>query len=234
MLFKTIGLNVSIWVLKPCGSLSSQVCGKYYGKGVDTSFENHEEAVSVAEEGQISNPQLKMLYQRFILSVSLSFSVWSVGWGLNVGIEALWQGGCSTLKSWWVFFCYTKPILPCFHSRPLSRSVTTFAPLFPFRHLQLEPLFHSLRPFVVSHSSLHFPIVSILPHPLLISFLSLHSYSGFVTLLLFHFASRWLQFSSSIALQIQLLAYVPLQSVPWTSSESSYLVEVSVCDTLVL
>lgn len=39
------------------------------------SFENQEEAVSVAEEGQIPNPQLRTLYQRFILSVSLSFSV---------------------------------------------------------------------------------------------------------------------------------------------------------------
>lgn len=39
------------------------------------SFENQEEAVSVAEEGQIHNPQLRMLYQRLILSVSLSFSV---------------------------------------------------------------------------------------------------------------------------------------------------------------
>lgn len=103
------------------------------------------------------------------------------------------------------------PLLPL--STPLEVCHYICAAL-SFRHLQLEPLFHSLRPFVVLHSSLHFPIVSILPHPLLISFLSLHSYSGFVPLLLFHFASRWLQFSSSIALQIQLLAYVPLQSVP--------------------
>lgn len=166
-----------------------------------------------------------MLYQRFVLSVILSFSVWSVSRGLNVRIEALWQKGCSTFKSWWVFSCCTKPILLCFHSRPLSRSVTTFAPLFPSVIFSwslsfilwglcclalLAPLFDCFHP---ASSSSHFfyfsPLLqwlcAALTFPFCFSFASIQSSPTFLC-------------SQSIE---------PLQSL-------HILLTLSVCDTLVL